>query len=256
MNDSIKSIRITDIITDAGTQVRAELSEATVVDYTAQMLEGVKFPPVVVFHHGSRFILADGFHRVMAAIRAGFLDILAEVRLGGKPEALRYALQANVKHGLPRSNADKRNSVKLAIQQWPERSSNLIAKSCAVSHTLVDSVRSQLANSASCGDEPATRTGADGKARKPRTVKAVEPEQNDESVGQSDATASGHSEVPHVQTAAEELVAAFGGIEPDELVDNILAGFSRDVRTVSGMEPKHRVRVALALREMAEGLEQ
>src|SRR5262245_28841978 len=61
------------IRTDGGTQARAGLDEATVAEYAAtwQTLSyqqnGLdKMPRIVVYHDGSDYWLADGFHRVEA----------------------------------------------------------------------------------------------------------------------------------------------------------------------------------------------
>ena len=56
-------IALSDIVTDAGTQVRVQPDDATVADYAAQMTDGAQFPPVVLFHDGNQYFLADGFQR-------------------------------------------------------------------------------------------------------------------------------------------------------------------------------------------------
>ena len=159
-----ESVKLAIIVTTAGTQVRAKICDETVTQYAEAMVDGAKFPPVVVFHDGSEFILADGFHRVMAAARNGFKDILADVRKGTKSDALKFALAANAAHGLKRTNADKRRSVELALAEWPKVSDSELGRICAVSHTFVASVRPvQPATVAGC---EAKRTGKDGKERK------------------------------------------------------------------------------------------
>lgn len=233
-----KCIALDDIITDAGTQVRVNLCESTVDRYAEEMRDGCKFPPVVVFHDGSRFILADGFHRVLAAKRAEFLDILADVRLGGKPEALRHALGANVTHGLPRTNADKRRSVELALAQWPDISSVMIAKTCAVSHTFVDSFRAQLATVASSVNQAATvapceapkRKGADGKEYKqPAKRNKVSDTAGEKSgtsglgeVGTSSGAGKANAGTPPPGPSADAQLVAALGITPDEVLGEML----------------------------------
>lgn len=156
-----QSIKLADIVTDAGTQVRAALDAGTVDDYAQAFEDGAKFPPVEIFHDGNRHILADGFHRVMAAKRFGLIDILANVQKGAKADALKFALSVNAQHGLKRTNADKRKAVELALVEWPKLSNREIEKICAVSDSLVAEVRAaQLPDSGS-----SKRVGADGKAR-------------------------------------------------------------------------------------------
>jgi hypothetical protein len=156
-------LQLSEISTTAGTQVRASICADTVDRYAESMQEAVAFPPVIVFHDGTQYILADGFHRVMAATRNGFRDINAEVRKGTKSDALKFALGANAAHGLPRSNRDKRRSVELALSEWPKLSDRELAKICAVSHPFIAIVRGQLETVTS---SPTPRIGADGKERK------------------------------------------------------------------------------------------
>lgn len=156
----VSEISIAEIVTTAGTQIRARIDIESVDQYAQAMLDGDVFPPVTVFHDGSEYILADGFHRVMAASRNGNETIQASVHKGTKSDALKFALSANSAHGLKRTNADKRRSVELALAEWPKLSTAEIARICAVSRPQVDAVRSEHADSA------CSRIGADGKERK------------------------------------------------------------------------------------------
>jgi len=176
-----KRINLSEIVTTSGTQIRARIDDATVADYAELTKENDEaLPPVDVFHDGSEFILADGFHRVLAAARNGFASIVAEIHKGTKADALRFALGANVAHGLKRTNADKRRSVELALAEWPKMSDRQIAEVCAVSDPFVGDVRGQL-QTVSSSPAPETRIGADGKerrmpARKPKAeTPAPEP---------------------------------------------------------------------------------
>jgi hypothetical protein len=105
---------ISAISTSSGTQTRAGISEATVAEYAEAMISGDRFPPVVVFRDGGKLILADGFHRIRAARQAGFRKISAEVHIGSRLDALRYSLGCNDKHGLRRTNENKRYAVTVA----------------------------------------------------------------------------------------------------------------------------------------------
>ncbi len=157
-----KLLQLSAIVTTTGTQIRARIDADTVEQYAEAMQDASnKFPPVVVFHDGSQFILADGFHRVMAATRNGFTDIEAEVNKGTRSDALRFALGANSTHGLKRTNLDKRRSVELALGEWPKLSDREIARICAVGADMVGSARQLSEN-----DSSETRVGADGKERK------------------------------------------------------------------------------------------
>ena len=198
---TVSRLSLSEISTQGGTQIRAKIDIETVDAYANAMLDGDKFPPVVVFHDGNRYIMADGFHRILAMTRNGGKEIEADVHKGTKSDALRYALGANSTHGKPRTNMDKRRSAMLALEEWPKLSDRELAKICAVHHDLVADVRkTQLADSAS-SSEPEPRIGADGKSRRmpkkhteaPAPAPEPEPEPDDEP--------------PRVKSADEEMAA-------------------------------------------------
>ena len=53
-------IDISAIRTDGGTQARLKLNKDVVKEYSEHMKDGDKFPPIIVFHDGSEYWLADG----------------------------------------------------------------------------------------------------------------------------------------------------------------------------------------------------
>lgn len=150
-------IQVGRIVTDGGTQSRVALNEQAVADYAEALSNGDALPPIVVFHDGSAYWLADGFHRVMAATRAGMEWLPAEVRKGTKRDAVLYSVGANATHGLPRTNADKRHAVTLLLQdeEWAQWSDREIARRCLVGHNLVSDMRRSLSSKDS---EPRTKT--------------------------------------------------------------------------------------------------
>lgn len=134
------------IRTDGGTQSRVALSEETYLDYAEAMMAGAKFPPVIVFHDGATYWLADGFHRFFAVQEAGLHEIDADVRQGTRRDAVLYSWGANDKHGQPRSNADKRNIVTAILkdEEAGEWSDNKIAKDFGFAQSFVSRVRKSL----------------------------------------------------------------------------------------------------------------
>lgn len=155
---SAKSIQLSAIRIDGGTQSREALNQATVAEYAEAMTEGATFPPVTLFFDGSSYWLADGFHRYFAAKQVGFTDMPAEVREGTQLDAQWASYTVNKDHGLRRSNADKRKAVMgaLAHPYGKAKSDNQIAKELGVHHSTVGDIRRSLAESAS--DVPAERT--------------------------------------------------------------------------------------------------
>ena len=126
-----------------GHQARAAINEATVSEYAKHIEDGGEFPPIIVYFDSKDYWLADGYHRLLATERVGCLTILEEVRIGTSRDALKHALGANAHHGLPRTNADKRNAVEIALDdsEWSRLSTREIAKLCNVSHNLVAEIQ-------------------------------------------------------------------------------------------------------------------
>lgn len=124
------------------------LDQKTVNEYAEDYRAHALFPAIIVFaEEGSeRYLLADGEHRVEGCKKAGFETILAEIRPGGIREALKYALGANVEHGLRRSNKDKRHAIKIAVNdpEWSGWSNRRIADLCKVDEKTVRRLRDDL----------------------------------------------------------------------------------------------------------------
>ena len=142
----MSKIKISKINIDGGTQPREDIDEEIVSEYADAMQEGDKFPPVILFNDGAKYWLADGFHRYHASKKIGYLEIEAEVKQGTKRDAILYSVSANSKHGLRRSNADKRKAVLTLLndEEWSQWSDNEIAKNCEVSQPFVSKLRNSL----------------------------------------------------------------------------------------------------------------
>lgn len=136
-------IELSKIRIDGGTQPRAELHQETVAEYAEAYKSGTDLPPVMLFYDGSEFWLADGFHRFFGAKAAGITAIAENITPGTLRDAILYSLSANSKHGLKRSNADKRKAVQTMLDdaEWSQWSSREIAKHCSVGHPLVEEMR-------------------------------------------------------------------------------------------------------------------
>lgn len=134
MKVSIDSIRI-----DGGTQTRELINETAVAQYTEDLLNGCTFPPIEIFDDGVSKWLVDGFHRLFAHKRADYKQIEVNVHQGTLRDAQFYALGVNDKHGLQRTNADKRKAVMIALDdlEWQDLSDIKLGKICNVSPTFV-----------------------------------------------------------------------------------------------------------------------
>src|SRR5579859_7578286 len=120
------------ITLDESVQPRAAINPLVVERYAEAMRAGTTFPAVTVFQDGETRYLADGFHRVEAARRAGLTEIDADVREGSPHDARLHGASANGTHGLPRSQADVRRAIARVIQECPEWTDAAIAAHCHV----------------------------------------------------------------------------------------------------------------------------
>ena len=141
----VKTIPIA-AIKDGGAQARVEMRVEIVNEYADDMLLGAVFPPIIVYHDGIDYWLADGFHRVEAARKIEREDISAEVRQGTARDAVLYGIGANAKHGLRRTQADKRRAVErlLTDPEWARWSDRKIAETAKVDHKTVGKIRRDL----------------------------------------------------------------------------------------------------------------
>ena len=138
-----KTINISGIRVNGGTQSRASINRDTVADYAEAMENGATFPPIVVFYDGSDYWLADGFHRYEAYDRAQIYDVPADVQQGTQRDAILYSVGANASHGLQRTNEDKQRAVKVLLNdpEWSKWSDREIARQCQVGHQMVGRLR-------------------------------------------------------------------------------------------------------------------
>jgi hypothetical protein len=213
---------------DPQNQARVQLNNDTVVEYADAMERKENLPPIVCYHDGSTYWLADGFHRYHAARKRSEKWIDAQVIKGSRDDARWHAAGANTAHGLKRSPADKRRAVRLALELRPNLSDRAIAQHCGVAVMTVGAVRRE-ASSVQNG-QMATRTavrngveypirtaGINEGRRAQATESPVEPSDPwEDSEGEDEPAAA-----PVKRTAAkpEPLRDATGTAVPDEIAE-------------------------------------
>ncbi len=141
-----KIIKLSDIAIDAGTQQREKISEDVVAEYAESITCGFKFPAVTTFFNGAEHILVDGFHRYWAHKHLGILEIESDIHEGSKREAILFSAGVNGTHGIRPTNADKRKSVLLLLNddEWSQWSDNKISKHCKVTQPFVSKIRKEV----------------------------------------------------------------------------------------------------------------
>lgn len=143
---TITKLEIAKIRLDNGTQMREALDQNAVDEYAAAMIAGDQFPPVRVFNYGDVYWLTDGFHRIAAAKKIGYVMIEADIQLGGLRDAIIDSTAANAKHGLRRSREATRRSIETLLkdEEWGIKSDSQIAKKVGCDHKTVGARRAEM----------------------------------------------------------------------------------------------------------------
>lgn len=171
----VRKVMIEHIEYDSENQARERLDNETVAEYAEAMERKERLPPIVCYHDGSTYWLADGFHRYHAARKRGEKDTEAQVIKGSRDDARWHAAGANTQHGLKRTTHDKQKAVRLALALRPNLSDRKIAEHCGVSDRMVNGVRAGLSSAkVSQIDTPrvATRNGVEYCGVSDKTVAA------------------------------------------------------------------------------------
>ncbi len=142
----IEEVPLEAIDLTAETQARERLVWSTVEEYAERRRAGDDFPPVTLFYDGRRYYIGDGHHRVAAARQVDATTITAEVKPGDERAARLYAAGANLRHGLKRSNADKRKAVMILLADplWRRRADSSIARYAGVDPKSVKTWRAEV----------------------------------------------------------------------------------------------------------------
>ncbi|MFJ8580880.1 ParB N-terminal domain-containing protein [Micromonospora sp. NPDC093277] len=117
-----------------------------------------QLPPILV--HRATMRVIDGVHRCRAAQLRGRVQIAARFFDGSPDDAFRVAVEANVRHGLRLSLAERRTAAARIIRTNPELSDRRIATTAGLAARTVAAIRARTV-----GAEAAVRVGKDGRAR-------------------------------------------------------------------------------------------
>lgn len=122
---------------------RNEISDSTVYQFVND-IKNNSYEPVIVVYDGTRYWLADGFHRYQAAILLQIEQINCVVRSGIQRDAVLIAIYNN--RNWFWTKADKRRAVTVLLsdQEWQNWSDREIARHCGCSHTYVGKLRGRL----------------------------------------------------------------------------------------------------------------
>lgn len=127
--------------------------DADVVERYAEV--AAELPPVLI--QRGTYILIDGLHRLRAAPKAGRDMILVREADVPDEQLALAAFEANLSNGLPYTQGERIEGMKLMLRAYPELSDTMIAKRCGVHRETVGIQRRRM-------DAQATkRKGIDGR---------------------------------------------------------------------------------------------
>jgi hypothetical protein len=117
-------------------------------------------PPILVDRRTMRVI--DGMHRLMAASLQGRESIDVVFFEGSEADVFLRAVQENVAHGLPLSQADRRAAAERIIASHPHMSDRAIGRAAGLAAKTVAAIRRRSADEDA---QPGFRVGRDGRVR-------------------------------------------------------------------------------------------
>jgi ParB-like chromosome segregation protein Spo0J len=115
----------------------------------------IELPPILVHRPTMRVI--DGMHRLHAARLRGDQSIKATFFDGSEQECFVLAVTRNIKHGLPLTLADRRESARRILRCFPNWSNRAVAEKVGLSAKTVGALRED--------DGQLFRIGRDGRIR-------------------------------------------------------------------------------------------
>lgn len=214
----IAKLSLSKIRLDGGTQSRANINDAVVVEYAEKYAEEREhevienpMPPVTVFWDQSDYWLADGFQRVAALESLGCNQVDALVINGTLRDAILYSVGANASHGLRRTNADKRKAVMTLLEdeEWSQWSDLEISRECHVSNHFVRKLREILTRNVpsenKAADDQALSNTADQQERTYRTKHGTVATMDTSNIDKNDPDVQEFKEAKRRQRAAKKF---------------------------------------------------
>ena len=200
---------------DGGTQARVATNGDAVDDYAA-VIEDFKgewpFGPVDVFHDGSDYFVADGFHRTLAAIRMKRASVPCRIHNGTAKDAKIFGMTANDHNGLRMTRADKRACVEWLLDNGGKMTQTKIAETAGVTDRTVRAIVSERRDAESSDSSQTTEqnTPTGGQNRKVSGSSGVTTEDSEPQEGNQTSESSGE------QDSASIVLDAIGRAVPEK----------------------------------------
>lgn len=229
-------MKLSQLTLDPSLQMRKQLNQDVVDEYAKAMLDGDKFPPIIVFNDGENNYVAEGFTRCAAAKQSGLELIDADVQMGTYDDAFDYAFtKANHANGQRYTPEDKRFAIGKALEfdRYAKKSDRELARIYKVSHTFVSKIRKVE------GKQPETiqvnRNGSDYEIKNPKKEVVNAPQETYEDDHQYDELSNTIQELAEENKVLEARVAVAAMEATDEekaSAANIIADLQSQVKTL------------------------
>jgi len=217
------------LVLDSDTQARVSISDDTVDSYAEVVEESNEwpFPAIDVFFDGSKYYIADGFHRYLTAQRLKRSSIPCLVHKGTAKEAKIFGMTANDQHGLRMSREDKRSCVQWLIKHFPNMPQLEICKKSGTPRRTVQRI---VAESRDGGTKKAA-TASPGKSAEYSIPADPAPSKK---VTQAERIKQAKSLIVQHLQAAVRGIDNLADMKPNKTAQNSL------IKIIQGVAPKIR----------------
>ncbi len=150
-----RDVAVSDLVLDERYQPRCFIDRDVVEEYAELYAGGTILPAPSVHEVDGSLYVVDGWHRTLAAQRAGFGALSVSVEVGSDHEtALACALSANSDHGLRRTRRDQARAVRLAVTDpaLGKRTARDLARLLRVSERTITTYRAEARKVAELND--------------------------------------------------------------------------------------------------------
>lgn len=219
-------------------QMREELDQSVVDEYAKAMLDGDKFPPIIVFNDGEKNYVAEGNTRCAAAKQAGLEIIDADVQMGTFEDAFDYAfVHANHDNGQRYKPNDKRRAIAKAFtrDRYVKKSDREIARIYKVSNSFVSKMRKEEGKQPDVIEVTRGKQSYEVKNPKKEIINEPEPAPTSEKDYIFDELSSAVQELAQENKALEARVAVVAMEATDEekqAAATLIAELQAEIRTL------------------------
>lgn len=127
-------------------QPREGMNDSRVLQYARAYKNGDKLPPLDVFLIDGKHYVAGGWHRYAALLKCGETRYPCRVHQGEWRDAILFAGEDNVRHGLSLTTAEKKRLAATMLQDevWKTLADKEIARRCGLAKVTIANLRRRI----------------------------------------------------------------------------------------------------------------